>query len=278
MRLADPSCDKFRGSREFLHTSSTSIGARSRPATNDSWHRTCDCQRSHGKVVTAPKIERWIRRHINGWRAEVIRDEEGRWAAAAHQEGHGGSFTRIDDFELARATAESRIPQHNCSEWTCAPWIRNSCAGDASLTPDQVILVQASFTAVASWADAAGAHFYRRLFEIDPRLADLFGGDRSEQGRKLMRMIAFAVERLDQIHELITPIQALGVRHRRYGVRDTHYESFGAALIWTLAEELGTGFTPEVKDAWLAAYGLLANAMKESAAGASRGRLSVTGP
>jgi nitric oxide dioxygenase len=39
----------------------------------------------------------------------------------------------------------------------------------------------------------------------------------------------------------------------------------GAALLWTLATGLGDAFTPEVKQAWTAAYRTLADAMKEAA-------------
>jgi hemoglobin-like flavoprotein len=40
------------------------------------------------------------------------------------------------------------------------------------------------------------------------------------------------------------------------------------AMISTLAQGLGDGFTPEVKAAWAEAYGLLANTMKDAAAAA----------
>lgn len=212
------------------------------------------------------KIERWRRRHVNGWSAEAIRDEEGRWATAAHRVGRGGTFSLVGDLELARAVAESQIPRHACSEWTCGPWIRNGAACAESITPDQKILVQTSFATVAPHADAAGLLFYRRLFDMDPSLRPLFFGDMSEQGRKLMTMVELTVSGLDRLDELLAVIQALGIRHAHYGVQEAHYDSFAAALLWTLAHELGADFTPDVQDAWLAVYGLLGTVMKESAA------------
>jgi hemoglobin-like flavoprotein len=217
-------------------------------------------------VNASRQIERWVRHHVNGWRAEAIRDEEGHWGAAAHPAGQGGIVSMVGNLELAQAVAESRIPRHECSEWTCGPWIRNSTAGEAPITGDHVTMVRASFARVALQAESAGALFYRRLFEIDPSLRPLFPGDMSDQRRKLMAMVEFAVTRLDQVQELLPVIEALGVRHGRYGVIQKHYDSFGAAWLWTLAHELGTDFTAEVKDAWLAVYGLLANVMKGSAA------------
>lgn len=212
------------------------------------------------------ELERWVRHHINGWRAEAIRDEQGHWAAAAHSVGQGGIVSMVGDFELARSVAESRIPHHRCSEWTCGPWIRNSTAGETWVSPDRLLLVQASFAKVASRADAVGARFYQRLFDIEPDLRPLFRGNISNQARRLTAMVEFFVRELDRIETLLPAAQALGLRHAQYGVRQNHYDSFGAAWMWTLAQELRADFTPEVKDAWLAVYTLLANAMKESAA------------
>ena len=56
-----------------------------------------------------------------------------------------------------------------------------------------------------------------------------------------------------------------------YGVEDKHYETVGAALLWTLEKGLGNGFTPEVKDAWTSAYGALATTMKAVAQGPAVG-------
>ena len=50
-----------------------------------------------------------------------------------------------------------------------------------------------------------------------------------------------------------------------YGVADRHYDTVGEALLWTLEMGLGRAFTPEVKEAWTAVYGLLATTMREAA-------------
>ena len=48
-------------------------------------------------------------------------------------------------------------------------------------------------------------------------------------------------------------------------MQDAHYDTVGAALIWTLEAGLGDQFTDDVRDAWLAAYGLLSGVMQEAA-------------
>lgn len=137
------------------------------------------------------------------------------------------------------------------------------------MNTNQIALVQTSFTQVLPIADDAAALFYMRLFELDPALRPMFRGDMKEQGKKLMTMIAAVVSGLKTLDRIVPGIRALGARHADYGVRDEHYDTVGAALLWTLAKGLGDAFTDEVRDAWGAAYTLLANTMKDAAAEAA---------
>jgi len=135
------------------------------------------------------------------------------------------------------------------------------------LTNTQKVLVQESFAAVAPIADDAAVLFYRRLFELDPSLERMFKGDMTEQRRKLMQMLTAAVKGLDRLDQLVPVVEELGRRHAGYHVEDAHYDTVGAALLWTLEKGLGDAFTPDVKDAWVAVYGLLAGTMKNAAKG-----------
>lgn len=134
------------------------------------------------------------------------------------------------------------------------------------MTSEQKVLVQSTFAKVAPIADTAAAMFYARLFELDPSLRPLFTTDLTEQGRKLMQMLAVAVNGLDRLDELVPAVRQLGIRHARYGVKDQHYDIVAEALLWTLERGLGSDFTPAVKDAWTTVYGVLAATMKEAAA------------
>ena len=133
------------------------------------------------------------------------------------------------------------------------------------LTDTQKALVQESFAAIVPIADDAAALFYRRLFELDPSLERMFKGDMAEQRRKLMQMLTAAVKGLDRLEQLVPVVEDLGRRHAGYGVADVHYDTVGAALLWTLEKGLGNAFTPAVQDAWVAVYGLLAGTMKNAA-------------
>jgi hemoglobin-like flavoprotein len=133
------------------------------------------------------------------------------------------------------------------------------------VTLAQKSLVRDSFVDIATIADDAAILFYQRLFELDPSLRAMFRGDMVEQRKKLMQMITAAVKGLDRLDQLVPVVRDLGRRHAGYGVSEQHYETVGEALLWTLEAGLGRGFTPEVRDAWIAVYTLLATTMKEAA-------------
>ena len=130
------------------------------------------------------------------------------------------------------------------------------------MTNEQIKLVQDSFSQVAPIAETAAQLFYARLFELDPDLELLFKGNLSEQGRKLMQMLALAVNSLDRREQLLPVVPSLGMRHVSYGVRDKDYETVGQALLWTLRKGLGEAFTPDVEAAWTNVYVTLASAMQ----------------
>lgn len=140
------------------------------------------------------------------------------------------------------------------------------------MTPEQVGLVRSSFAEVAVLGRQAGALFYQNLFELDPSLRVLFKGDPAEQHATLLSSLALVVDALDRPAEMLPAVRALGRRHAHYGVRSEHYATVGRALIRTLEQGLGAGFTPAVRAAWLDAYGLLAWTMMAAAENELRGQ------
>jgi hemoglobin-like flavoprotein len=130
------------------------------------------------------------------------------------------------------------------------------------MTPEQIRLVQESFSQVARIRREAAAIFYERLFAIDPSLRVLFtAADMEQQGAKLMTTLAFVVNGLSRADTILPVVRELGKRHVEYGVKPEHYQMAGEALIVALAAGLGTAFTVEVCEAWRAAYAMLARAM-----------------
>jgi hemoglobin-like flavoprotein len=132
-----------------------------------------------------------------------------------------------------------------------------------------IVLVQDSFELVRPILEPAALLFYERLFDLDPSLRSLFRGSREAQAQKLAQALAVVVKGLEQPAQLRGAVEALGRRHVGYGVRDDHYTTVGEALIWTLERGLGDAFTPDVRAAWMQAYGWLSFVMREAAAAAA---------
>ena len=139
---------------------------------------------------------------------------------------------------------------------------------EGPLTLHQKELVQQSWEKVKPIADTAAGLFYGKLFELDPDLKPMFANsDMKEQGKKLIQMIGAAVKGLNTLGELVPTVQALGKRHVGYGVKASHYDTVGAALLDTLEKGLGDDFTADTKEAWTITYTTLATVMKEASYG-----------
>lgn len=135
----------------------------------------------------------------------------------------------------------------------------------AGLTDDQVKLVKANWAAVKPIKETAADLFYNKLFELDPKIRDLFKEDITIQKKALMATISFAVATLNHPDKLVPAVQDLGARHGKYGVTADHYATVGQALLWTLEQGLDEAWTPEAKTAWTEVYGILSSTMIESA-------------
>ena len=138
------------------------------------------------------------------------------------------------------------------------------------MNPTQVKLVQESFARVAPISETAAVLFYDRLFEIAPTVRAMFPADMTEQRKKLMATLAAVVNGLADLESILPAASALAKRHVSYGARAEHYPVVGSALLWTLEKGLGDAWTPEVADAWTAAYGTLAGYMISEAYGRSQ--------
>lgn len=132
----------------------------------------------------------------------------------------------------------------------------------------KVALVQQSFEKVAKLGVKAAELFYAELFAIEPSLRGMFKGNMQEQHTKLLSALALVVRSLHTPEKILAAVQKLGVKHLDYGVQPIHYTYVGNALLRTLKKAFGPEFTPELNDAWVDAFRMLAQIMKEAAYGA----------
>jgi nitric oxide dioxygenase len=135
------------------------------------------------------------------------------------------------------------------------------------MNPTQIKLVQDSFAKVAPISEQAAVLFYGRLFEVAPSVRAMFPDDMKEQRKKLMATLAVVVGGLSNLEAVLPAASALAKRHVNYGAKPEHYPVVGGALLWTLEKGLGDAWTPEVAEAWTAAYGTLSGYMIQEAYG-----------
>lgn len=133
------------------------------------------------------------------------------------------------------------------------------------MTADQIHLLRKSFGRVEEQAQVAALVFYRRLFELNPKLRALFKTDIESQAAKLMDMLGLALSLTSRPGALETELLESGKRHAGYGAREDDYATVGEALIGMLDEVLGKDFTQATRDAWLAFYAYTSETMKRGA-------------
>lgn len=136
------------------------------------------------------------------------------------------------------------------------------------MTPEQITLVQTSFTCLRPELPAMTARFYQELFQRDPALRSLFTTDPAVQQAKFAEKLSELVGSIPRLDALLAHTRELGARHYGYGVRIADYESVGGALLDALQAVLGDGFDAATRQAWTIAYNLIAETMLEGAASA----------
>ncbi|HKP56581.1 MAG TPA: globin family protein [Polyangiales bacterium] len=137
------------------------------------------------------------------------------------------------------------------------------------MDPATVDTLRSSFARIAAQKVDVAAIFYQRLFEVAPGVRPLFEPDTTEQQKKLLASLARIVQTVDNPDQLVPYLSDLGRRHLTYGAKPEHYAVVGEVLLWTFEKVLGPEFTPEIRKAWGAAYGAVAELMCEAAEGAT---------
>lgn len=140
---------------------------------------------------------------------------------------------------------------------------------------DRADLIQRSWSRVSGATDELARSFYRRLFELDPRIEDLFAVTAMEsQHGKFIAMLDEIVRLVRDPEPLHAVLVASGARHRGYGVLSRHYQSVGEAFLWALEHTMPDGLDDEERAAWAEWYTHVAGVMQSGARSSPSGRSS----
>ena len=129
-----------------------------------------------------------------------------------------------------------------------------------------VELLEKSFDEIKPQADEFVASFYDNLFTAHPEAKPLFDTtDMQAQKKKLLNSLVLVVENLRKPDALGGALRGLGARHVKYGALPAHYPLVGGALLTTFDQYLQDKWTPQVKQAWVDAYGAISEIMLDGA-------------
>ncbi|MFC5065593.1 FAD-binding oxidoreductase [Actinomycetospora atypica] len=183
--------------------------------------------------------------------------------------GFAGGHSAPEPYEPARTSSmSSPLGSHHVPD-AGLPAPRD--AGSSNDAADMVAIIRTSFEAVSSRTDELTQLFYGWLFRIAPETRELFPVTMELQRTRLLRALIHVVQMVDRPDELTVFLRQLGRDHRKFGVIGEHYDRVGQALLGALGEIAGPRlWTPEVEQAWVGAYGVVSQAMRD-AADAERG-------
>jgi NAD(P)H-flavin reductase/hemoglobin-like flavoprotein len=141
-------------------------------------------------------------------------------------------------------------------------------AAAAGLAADEecdLRLVRESFAHVEESPAAAMDYFYARLFVHYPEMRSMFPHAMRDHMRRVFAALARIVQVGDSPDSLAAYLAKLGCGHRKFGVKDRHYEPFLAVLVDTIRHFSGHYWTAETQAAWAAALDRAATVMLAAA-------------
>ncbi|MBB5233952.1 NO-inducible flavohemoprotein [Deinococcus budaensis] len=132
------------------------------------------------------------------------------------------------------------------------------------LTPQQTAIVKATVPALEAHGETITRLFYASMFQAHPELLNIFNPANQKTGRQARSLaasvLAYAAN-IDHPERLGGMVGRIAHKHVSLEVLPEHYPIVGEHLLGAIATVLGDAATPEILDAWAAAYGQLAEIM-----------------
>lgn len=132
------------------------------------------------------------------------------------------------------------------------------------MTSEQKQLISATVPVLKENGVLLTKHFYNRMFTHHPELRNVFnmGNQQSDKQQTALAMAVLAyAENIANPGVLMPVVDRIGHKHVSLDIRPEQYQIVGRHLIASIQEVLGAAATPEIVDAWTAAYQQLANLM-----------------
>jgi nitric oxide dioxygenase len=129
------------------------------------------------------------------------------------------------------------------------------------LTQDQIDIVKSTAPVLKEYGNAITSEFYRTMLSENPSLKNMFNLRNQETGAQQKALagsvIAYATY-IDDLPKLKHAVERIAHKHVSLFVEPAQYDIVGKYLIRAIGTILGDAVTPEIADAWTAAYAQLA--------------------
>ncbi|MFT5789823.1 MAG: nitric oxide dioxygenase [Shewanella sp.] len=129
------------------------------------------------------------------------------------------------------------------------------------LSEKHISIVKSTVPLLESAGTAITEHFYKRMFNHNPELKHIFNLSHQHSGGQpaaLFNAVAAYAKNIDNLGALSAAVERIAHKHTSFNIQPEHYPIVGHHLLETLRELAPDAFTPDVEEAWGAAYGVLA--------------------
>ncbi|KAJ5130061.1 uncharacterized protein N7515_006100 [Penicillium bovifimosum] len=134
----------------------------------------------------------------------------------------------------------------------------------ANMTSDQIGLIKATVPVLVEHGNTITTVFYRNLLAAHPDLNTVFNTSNQvngHQSRALAGALYAYASHIDDLGALSSAVELICNKHASLYIQPDHYKLVGQFLLEAMGEVLGAALTPEIHDAWAAAYWQLADIM-----------------
>ncbi|KAJ5467988.1 Globin [Penicillium sp. IBT 31633x] len=132
------------------------------------------------------------------------------------------------------------------------------------MTPDQIAVIKATVPVLAEHGNTITTVFYRNMLAAHPELNTVFNTPNQVNGhqpRALAGALYAYASYIDDLGALSSAVELICNKHASLYIKPDDYKIVGKYLLEAMAEVLGAALTPEIHDAWAAAYWQLADIM-----------------
>jgi nitric oxide dioxygenase len=130
-----------------------------------------------------------------------------------------------------------------------------------ALTQEQIDIVKSTVPIIREHGNTVTTTFYRNMLNAHPELKNYFSLRNQQTGAQqaaLAKSVLAYATYIDDVGKLTHAVERIAQKHASLFIKAEHYDIVGEHLIGAFGEVLGSGMTPEVKEAWTVAYGQLA--------------------